>query len=80
MGRLLWVLGGGLCGVALSENKKLVGEVLVSIAYMGKGAASSALEIQVQVSTRSKLPQQALCETAGERLVLECSALKFTFH
>jgi len=56
MGRLLYLAAGAAGGVALSENKELVGASLISFLKMAKSVAATALEVEVQGSKLSEVP------------------------
>lgn len=56
MGRLLYLAMGAAGGVALSENKELVGVSLISFVNMAKSVAATALDVEVQGSKLSEVP------------------------
>ena len=56
MGRTLYLLVGVGAGVALSENKELVGKTLFSAATLTKSAASAALSLEIQGTKLSEVP------------------------
>jgi len=76
MGRLLWIGVGGLCGVALSENKELVGSTLFSLANLTRDAAGASLDITVQGTKLSDVPVlgsilQTLADLQVDRAMLQ---------
>uniref|UniRef100_A0A6U2A8M9 Uncharacterized protein n=1 Tax=Hemiselmis andersenii TaxID=464988 RepID=A0A6U2A8M9_HEMAN len=56
MGRLLYVIVGGCAGVALSENKELVGQCLFSALTLAKSAATTAQSLELQGTKLSEVP------------------------
>mmetsp|Transcript_24285 Transcript_24285/g.47127 ORF Transcript_24285/g.47127 Transcript_24285/m.47127 type:complete len:252 (+) Transcript_24285:199-954(+) len=56
MGRILYLLAGAGAGVALSENKELVGQTLFSLLSMAKSAAVTALDVELQGTKLSEVP------------------------
>mmetsp|Transcript_47938 Transcript_47938/g.119859 ORF Transcript_47938/g.119859 Transcript_47938/m.119859 type:complete len:253 (+) Transcript_47938:105-863(+) len=56
MGRILYLIAGGCAGVALSENKELVGQSLFSALTLAKSAAATALSLELQGTKLSEVP------------------------
>uniref|UniRef100_A0A7S0W7X6 Uncharacterized protein n=1 Tax=Hemiselmis tepida TaxID=464990 RepID=A0A7S0W7X6_9CRYP len=56
MGRILYLVAGGCAGVALSENKELVGQSLFSAATIAKSAAAAALSLEIQGTKLAEVP------------------------